>query len=74
MNQSEGRWPIWGTTIAVVLAFFTAGMVMFQVDPFHAGQLEKVLFFFSFFMGLWGLSALIIFSIRRFLSKHLLLM
>ena len=64
-------WSIWTTLTAVILALAAAVLIMFRVDPFQATVSEKILFFFSFFMGTWGLVALLIFSVRRLWSKHL---
>ncbi|MDP3733409.1 MAG: hypothetical protein Q8Q91_02595 [Candidatus Daviesbacteria bacterium] len=70
MNPLEGKWPVLGTGVATIAAFSAALLIMFRADPFSASVAEKLLFFFSIFMGIWGLAALIIFSIRRLWSKH----
>jgi len=57
----EEKWPTWSAVAAMVFSFSTLALVMFRVDPFEAGLLEKSLFFGSLFIGLGSLIYLLIF-------------
>lgn len=47
------------TAVATLLAFLATAIIMFQVDPYQAGILEKTLFFASFLIGVVGLIKII---------------
>ena len=49
------RGLIWTTAVAVVLAFSATAIIMFRVDPYEAGGMEKSLFYISFLVGVAGL-------------------
>lgn len=65
----EGKRPILYTLIAMTLAFSAAAIIMFRVDPYQTGWLEKSLFFISFFIGLAGLIKIITFLVKIIISK-----
>ena len=55
----EGRRSVWNTVVSIILAFSAMVIIMFRVDPYQAGMLEKSLFYASFLIGVAGLIKLI---------------
>ena len=55
----EGKRLVWTTVITVILAFSATAIIMFRVDPYEAGIIEKSLFYTSFLIGVAGLVKII---------------
>lgn len=55
----EEKRSVFVTALATILAFSATAIIMFQVDPYQAGLLEKITFFASFLIGLIGLIKII---------------
>ena len=60
-----------GVVIATIFAVTGLSIILFKIDPFEVGELEKVIFFVNFFVALWGVLSLLFLSVRRFWSKRL---
>ncbi|MBI2058123.1 MAG: hypothetical protein HYT63_04075 [Candidatus Yanofskybacteria bacterium] len=53
-----------GVIIATIFAVAALGIIIFKIDPFEIGELEKAIFFVSFFVALWGILSFVFLSIR----------
>lgn len=59
-----------GVVVATIFAVAALGIIIFKVDPFETGELEKAIFFVSFFIALWGIFSFVFLSIRCLWSKR----
>ena len=60
-----------GVVTATIFAVVALGIIIFKIDPFEIGGLEKAVFFVAFFIALWGVLSFVFLSIRRLWSKRI---
>lgn len=59
------RWQVFGVGAAVILSALGLGLIGWKADPAVASPLLKASFFIALFIFVWGINALIVFSIKN---------
>ncbi len=65
------KWYISATLLITLISLIGLGIIVFQFDPDTAPINIRVLFFFSFFLALWGLGTLMALLLSLLLKKGL---
>lgn len=59
------NWQVFGVGVSTVISALGLGLIVWKTDPTTASPLLKALFFIALFFLIWGISTLIIFSIKN---------